>query len=73
MNIRKIFKRKKKNTATLYDKRGNPIIPPLGSRRHPKTRKRKTQHHKLQRPSIFNEKETEEILTKESIKAKESK
>ena len=72
MNIKKIFKRKKKK-PTIYDAHGQPIMPPLGSRRNPKSRKKKTQHHKLQKPSMFTDKETEEILAKESIKAKELK
>lgn len=71
MNLRKILKKKKKNIPTLYDKNNYPINPPLGSRRNPKTKKRKTQHHKLQKPSTFTEQETEELLAKESIKAKE--
>jgi len=72
MNLRKIFKRKKKK-PTVYDAYGKPIMPPLGSRRHPKSRKRKTQHHRFQKPSIFTDKETDEILVKESLKNNESK
>jgi len=56
----RIINRNKK--PTLYNKLGNPIMPPLGSRRHPKTKKRKTQHHKLQKPSNFTESEVDEIL-----------
>lgn len=71
MNLRKIFKKKKKNIPTLYNEQNYPINPPLGSRRNPKSKKRKTQHHKLQKPSSFTKQETEELLAKESIKVKE--
>lgn len=75
MNLKKTLKKcskyikilkKKKPLPTLYDRRNNPIMPPKGSRYSKK-------RHSLQRPSMFSDKETEEILQKESIKAKESK
>jgi len=68
----RILNRKKKQ-STLYNRFNTPILPPLGSRRHPKTKKRKTQHHKLQKPSIFTNEETERILIEESIKKNKSK
>ena len=63
----RILNRKKKQ-PTLYNRFNRPIMPPLGSRRHPKTKKRKTQQHKLQKPSNFTDKEMNEILTNEFIK-----
>lgn len=58
--------KKKKPLPTLYDSHNNPIMPPKGSK-YPKTK------HKYQKATLFTEKETEEILQKESIKAKELK
>ncbi len=60
------FKNKKNPLPTLYDKHNNPIIPPKGSR-YSKNK------HKYQRATLFTKEETEEILQKESIKAKELK
>ena len=65
MNLKKIFK-KKKALPTLYDRCNNPILPPTGS-------KRSKNKHKYQRASMFTKEETEKILQKEAIKAKESK
>ncbi|KKN15269.1 hypothetical protein LCGC14_0987880 [marine sediment metagenome] len=56
--IKKIFKRfrkKKKVKPTLYDEHGNPIIP-IRSNKDAKKR------HSFQRPSLFSEKETNEII-----------
>ena len=65
MNLRKIFK-KKNPLPTLYDSHNKPLMPPKGSK-HSKNK------HKYQKAALFTEEETEEILQKESIKAKELK
>ncbi len=64
----RIINRNKK--PTLYNKLGNPIMPPLGSRRHPKTKRRKTQHHKLQKPSLFTKDEIDEMIKNVKIAGK---
>jgi len=57
-------KRKKKKLPTLYDRSNSPLLPPIGSK-HSKNK------HKYQSASLFTQKETEELLEKQSIKDNE--
>jgi hypothetical protein len=65
MNLRKIFKRKRKtHQPVVYGRDNKPLqIPPNSERR---------KAHRYQRPSNFNKNEMKEILEKQSTKNNES-